>query len=136
MPCIEIALDSIPMNTPHRVVRDDQAIVVVRNGRSLVAFHDRCPHAGWRLSDGQLVDGMLECPGHGWQFDLRTGRSADVPDFCLARVRCVVAGERARFEWEEEVCPFLKKAMSLLWAGVWLTSSSPEWLSCWAVAFS
>jgi UDP-MurNAc hydroxylase len=32
-----------------------------------------CPHAGSDLSDAQVVDGHLVCPGHHWHFDLATG---------------------------------------------------------------
>jgi phenylpropionate dioxygenase-like ring-hydroxylating dioxygenase large terminal subunit len=41
-------------------------------------LHDRCPHRAARLSDGQLVDGRLECLYHGWQFDV-SGRCVGIP---------------------------------------------------------
>ena len=124
------------MNMPHRVARDGDAIVVVRNGGDLVAFRDLCPHAGWRLSEGQIVEGTVECPGHGWQFDLATGRCTSVPDYCLAQVSCKVANGLARFEWEDEKervkCPLLlKKFPALAWAAAWLMSSDLDSLS-WA----
>ena len=38
------------------------------------AIKDSCPHQGDPLSRGSL-DGMtLTCPGHGWKFDLKSGR--------------------------------------------------------------
>ena len=30
---------------------------------------DRCPHRGARLSMGRCVDGVLQCPYHGWRFN-------------------------------------------------------------------
>jgi uncharacterized membrane protein/nitrite reductase/ring-hydroxylating ferredoxin subunit len=36
-------------------------------------FDDRCPHRGGSLADGCLVDGTVQCPWHGSQFDVRTG---------------------------------------------------------------
>lgn len=39
----------------------------------LYAVADRCPHAGVALSGGELESAVVTCPGHGSQFDLRTG---------------------------------------------------------------
>ncbi|HMN81250.1 MAG TPA: aromatic ring-hydroxylating dioxygenase subunit alpha [Burkholderiaceae bacterium] len=47
------------------------------------AFDDRCPHRGAALARGRVVDGMLECPYHGWRFaaDGRCMRVPALPDF-------------------------------------------------------
>ena len=45
---------------------------------ALGCLQDRCPHRAARLSDGQLVDGRLECLYHGWQFDAG-GRCVSIP---------------------------------------------------------
>jgi nitrite reductase/ring-hydroxylating ferredoxin subunit/uncharacterized membrane protein len=37
-------------------------------------FDDRCPHRGGSLADGCLVDGTVQCPWHGSQFEVKTGR--------------------------------------------------------------
>lgn len=42
--------------------------VVVRLHQQLVAYADRCPHRGARLSNGSIVNGDLACPYHGWRF--------------------------------------------------------------------
>ena len=62
----------------------------------LFAVLDRCPHAGASLCKGRLTGLMdapapgeykltregeiLRCPWHGWEFDLRTGKSCAEPD--------------------------------------------------------
>ena len=38
-----------------------------------------CPHRGVPLSDGQLRDGTLECPYHGWRFDAQGRCMEDSP---------------------------------------------------------
>ncbi len=47
-------------------------IVLFRGGQGAVgALLDRCPHRNVPLSLGRVVDpGNLECPYHGWQFDV------------------------------------------------------------------
>lgn len=74
--------------------------VVIIGGRPIVVFNisgeffallDRCPHQGGPLSRGQLTGlveasepgeycysragEILRCPWHGWEFDVRTGKS-------------------------------------------------------------
>jgi phenylpropionate dioxygenase-like ring-hydroxylating dioxygenase large terminal subunit len=57
---------------PLRVVVAGEPIVLFRDGRGAVgALLDRCPHRGVALSLGQVLDdGTLECPFHGWRFDV------------------------------------------------------------------
>jgi len=83
-------------------------IVAVRTARGIHAFHDVCPHAGWKLSDGLVVDGLLECPGHGWQYELGTGRCQDVPAHCLKSVSVTIQDDAVRFEWAEEEVPLVR----------------------------
>ncbi len=58
-------------------------LAVYHLGGRLYAVEDLCPHAGALLSDGQLEGPVLTCPGHGSQFDVRSGERrrgpADVP---------------------------------------------------------
>ncbi|OAS14258.1 Rieske (2Fe-2S) protein [Paenibacillus oryzisoli] len=42
----------------------------------------RCPHAGYGV---ELENGELECPLHGWTFEVHTGRCHNVPN---AKLQC------------------------------------------------
>lgn len=45
-------------------------LVLWRDAHAAIhAFDDRCPHRGASFSLGQVLDGRLECPYHGWQFE-------------------------------------------------------------------
>ena len=83
MPRIEIPLADIPDGRPVRVEYGEIGVVVVRTADGIRAFEDSCPHAQWRLSDGELVGDVIECPGHGWEFQASTGRCVNVPAYCL-----------------------------------------------------
>jgi 3-phenylpropionate/trans-cinnamate dioxygenase ferredoxin subunit len=66
-------------------------IVVLNTKGELFALSDKCPHKGGSLSRGKLTGvvsspepgvyeykrpgEILRCPWHGWEFDVRTGRS-------------------------------------------------------------
>lgn len=49
-------------------------IAVGRCGEGFVAFSDHCTHKGGPLSDGALVGCTVQCPWHGSQFNVQTGR--------------------------------------------------------------
>jgi phenylpropionate dioxygenase-like ring-hydroxylating dioxygenase large terminal subunit len=69
------ALGARPL--PIRVAGED--LVIFRDGKGGIgALLDRCPHRGVKLSLGDVVDGALECPFHGWRFDT-TGTCVKVP---------------------------------------------------------
>lgn len=56
-----------------------ERIVVARTERGFAAFQDRCTHKGGPLSDGTLACGVVQCPWHGSQFDVRTGEVRQGP---------------------------------------------------------
>jgi nitrite reductase/ring-hydroxylating ferredoxin subunit len=49
-------------------------IVVGRCPEGVVAFSNMCTHRGGPLSDGALVGCTVQCPWHGSQFNVHTGR--------------------------------------------------------------
>ena len=51
-----------------------QRVVVGRCQTGIVAFSDHCTHRGGPLSDGALVGCTVQCPWHGSQFDVHSGR--------------------------------------------------------------
>lgn len=49
-------------------------VAVGRCAEGVVAFSDHCTHKGGPLSDGALVGCTVQCPWHGSQFDVHSGR--------------------------------------------------------------
>lgn len=54
-------------------------VVIGRCGEGVFAFSDHCTHKGGPLSDGALVGCTVQCPWHGSQFDVTTGRVVSGP---------------------------------------------------------
>ena len=75
-------------------------IVLLRTKERIYAFEDVCPHAFWPLSSGTFHDGVLECPGHAWQFSVQTGRCHESPTYCLTPISASIADEVVQLEWE------------------------------------
>lgn len=51
-----------------------ERIAIGRSSEGLFAFSEQCTHQGGPLSDGALVGCAVQCPWHGSQFDIKTGR--------------------------------------------------------------
>jgi nitrite reductase/ring-hydroxylating ferredoxin subunit len=98
MPTIDVHVDSIPVGTPTRLEDEGTSIVILRTEKGITAFPDSCPHARWRLSDGELSNGILECPGHGWEFDAASGACLTVPTYCLKPFPIQIDGGHLRIE--------------------------------------
>jgi len=65
-------------------------------GWTLACVSDLCPHAGASLSEGEVVEGVVTCPRHGSQFDLRSGDRIRGPaDLGLVSYRIVEEEGRA-----------------------------------------
>lgn len=54
-------------------------IILARYGGKVYALEDICSHDGAELSDGDLVDGQIQCARHGARFDLKTGEVTQMP---------------------------------------------------------
>jgi uncharacterized membrane protein/nitrite reductase/ring-hydroxylating ferredoxin subunit len=48
-------------------------IVLARTETGYVAFDDRCTHRGGSLAGGVMINGVVQCPWHGSQFDCQGG---------------------------------------------------------------
>ncbi|WP_339456950.1 MULTISPECIES: Rieske 2Fe-2S domain-containing protein [unclassified Pseudomonas] len=79
-----VALSHELLNTPLACQVHDTPLVLFRaNEGRPAALPDRCPHRFAPLSAGQVRDGQIECPYHGWRF-AADGRCTRVPGTDLA----------------------------------------------------
>ncbi len=58
----------------------DVEVGIFRVGDAVHALENACPHAGAPLSEGWLQGPIVNCPLHGWRFDVRTGFNPDHAD--------------------------------------------------------
>ena len=54
-------------------VGDAPVLLVRGTDGQISAIHDRCSHRGCSLADGEVADGVVECPCHGSRFRLSDG---------------------------------------------------------------
>jgi cytochrome P450/nitrite reductase/ring-hydroxylating ferredoxin subunit len=65
--------DDAPTGTLRRVEVGDTAVCLARTGDGWLAFDDTCTHEECSLAEGELDGGVVICPCHGSEFDVRTG---------------------------------------------------------------
>jgi len=73
------ALEDLPDGYGVRVEIGQDVIALFRVDDSVYALGDRCSHAEASLAEGEVFDGIVECPRHGSEFDLETGRPHSLP---------------------------------------------------------
>jgi nitrite reductase/ring-hydroxylating ferredoxin subunit len=68
-------------------------VIVTRIEGTLIACPGVCPHEDVALADGYLFGSEIVCPGHGWGFDLQTGRCRHAPYLELRRYPITLVGD-------------------------------------------
>ncbi len=68
-------------------------LVADLGGGRFAASSGICPHEDVMLEGGDLEDGRVICPGHGYQFDLAPGSCAHDRDLRLRRFPLQVVGD-------------------------------------------
>lgn len=72
----------------NEVPEGQSTVIRLPDGDEIALFHaegqffaltNSCPHLGGPLAEGEVDDGRVTCPWHGWQFDLKTGHCMNCP---------------------------------------------------------
>jgi nitrite reductase (NADH) small subunit len=86
----------IPIGEGRSFMVGDVEVAVFRaRGEEVFATQARCPHRGGPLADGTVGGAVVQCPLHGFKFDLETGKPVDNDCSALETLRVDVspAGE-------------------------------------------
>lgn len=63
----------------HKVPVDGEPIVLACWNGKIFALEDCCSHEDFPLSEGEVINGEIECVFHGARFDIRTGKAVQLP---------------------------------------------------------
>ena len=91
-----------------KVGQQGERIAIGKCADGVHAFQDRCTHRGGPLSDGALIDCKVQCPWHGSQFDITTGRVVAGP--AERKIEVVEIEERGGEIYLSPKRPDIKKA--------------------------
>lgn len=59
-------------------IADERVLLANLGGGEVYAYRNTCPETPFPLDAGHVETGILHCPWHGCQFDLRGGRRVDI----------------------------------------------------------
>ena len=72
---------------PHAGIRVTELgghkLLLSRHGVVVTCFENACAHLGFPIHDGEVEDGIVTCPHHGFRYDLRTGECLTAPEVQL-----------------------------------------------------
>jgi nitrite reductase/ring-hydroxylating ferredoxin subunit len=68
-------LDELPPGSSKEVEHAGRIYALFNVGGVISAIDGICPHQGGPLAEGLVEETVVTCPWHGWQFDVRTGKT-------------------------------------------------------------
>jgi nitrite reductase (NADH) small subunit/3-phenylpropionate/trans-cinnamate dioxygenase ferredoxin subunit len=83
----------IPLGTGRTVEVQGVWVALFNVDGTFYAVDNTCPHSGGPLGEGHLDGEIVECPRHGWKFNVRTGVRPEVPHFTVACCPVRVEGD-------------------------------------------
>lgn len=72
---VEVARTAdVPPGTGKTVHVGDRPVALFNVDGTIHAYEGVCLHRGGPVGDGDIEDGVVTCPWHGWQYETATGR--------------------------------------------------------------
>ena len=68
-------LQELPPGGAKEVEFEGRVYAIFNVDGEISAIDGICPHQGGPLADGALEGTTVTCPWHGWQFDVRSGKT-------------------------------------------------------------
>jgi 3-phenylpropionate/trans-cinnamate dioxygenase ferredoxin subunit len=134
----------VPPGSRKLVTIKNREIALFNVAGEYFAVLDRCPHAGASLCKGKLTGMMaaagpgeyrysregeiLRCPWHGWEFDLRTGKSCAEPNRLWIRNFDVTTARSDEIDGELAVAEAPVSAPEQLTATTFPVAVEEDWI--------
>jgi nitrite reductase/ring-hydroxylating ferredoxin subunit len=101
-------IDDLPQNAGRAFEVQGLKLVLFNIGGEIFAMNNRCPHRGGPLSYGEVTGepvssgndheiswtnggGIVRCPWHRWEFDIRTGSTITSPAYHVVKRKTYVS---------------------------------------------
>jgi nitrite reductase (NADH) small subunit/3-phenylpropionate/trans-cinnamate dioxygenase ferredoxin subunit len=86
----------VPAGEGRRVRAGGRELALFHVGGRFFALDNACPHNGGPLAEGEVDDGAVTCPLHGWTFDLESGRHVANPAIAVRSYEVRVVGDEVQ----------------------------------------
>jgi nitrite reductase/ring-hydroxylating ferredoxin subunit/Fe-S cluster biogenesis protein NfuA len=87
-------LPDVPEGGIKALTLEGEKILLSRRGSIVTCFQNACAHLGLALDDGDVEDGIITCPFHGFRYDLSSGECLTAPAVQLQPHAVRVVGSR------------------------------------------
>jgi nitrite reductase/ring-hydroxylating ferredoxin subunit/Fe-S cluster biogenesis protein NfuA len=87
-------LSEIPEGSVRSANIGGENVLLSRSGSSVTCFQNACAHLGFPIHDGEIENGIITCPHHGFQYDLSSGECLTAPEVQLQSHAVRVTGPR------------------------------------------
>ncbi|WP_409190243.1 NifU family protein [Bradyrhizobium sp. RDM4] len=87
-------LADIPEGAVRATIIGGEKVLLSRSGASVTCFQNACAHLGFPIHDGEVENGIITCPHHGFQYDLSSGECLTAPEVALQSHAVRVIGAR------------------------------------------
>jgi nitrite reductase/ring-hydroxylating ferredoxin subunit len=93
MPFVKVAtLADVPENSVFEVSVGEDLFAICNVDGTITALSGVCLHEGGPLGQGNIADGRVVCPWHGWEFDCHTGANSFDSSECVTTYPVKVEG--------------------------------------------
>lgn len=86
--------DEVPDGDVLATTLEGEPVLLSRNGAVVRCFQNACAHLGLPLDAGEIRDGVLTCPHHGFRYALASGECLTAPEVQLRAHAVRVVGDR------------------------------------------
>lgn len=86
----------IPDGGRKMVQLKEREVVIINLNGEFYAIQNLCPHEGGPVGEGDISDGEIICPWHGWMFQLKTGKCEMVDDESVVTYPVEVVGDEIK----------------------------------------
>lgn len=87
-------LADIPEGSVLSITLAGEKVLLSRNGATVTCFQNACAHLGFPIHDGDVENGIITCPHHGFRYDLSSGECLTAPEVALQSHAVRVIGPR------------------------------------------
>lgn len=94
-------LSEIPEGLVSEKIIKERSVLLYRKGDVVSCVDNVCAHLGMPLEMGEVSNGVITCPYHGFQYLLETGECLTVPEVQLKVHAVRVVGEKVEVRLEE-----------------------------------
>jgi nitrite reductase/ring-hydroxylating ferredoxin subunit len=90
------SLAEVRERIPITIEKSGRRFRIVESRGELIAYSTLCPHLLGPLDGSEVRDGIVECPWHGYRYDIRTRRCVSGANCALAAAPQVIIGGDSR----------------------------------------